>query len=87
MLEIPNHKHQITNKSQIPAVLKAKPLYPMTETGLCVLPSRRKNGLEFGIWVIVICLLFGIWDLVLSYCITPLMHSGRISVIGLHYDL
>jgi hypothetical protein len=32
--KIPSTKHQFPNKFQIPDVLKAQPLYPMTETGV-----------------------------------------------------
>ena len=63
----PNIIHE-TKKSQIPSTklqINHKFQYSMTETGLrAVVPEETSLG--FGILVIVICLLFGIWDLVLS---------------------
>jgi hypothetical protein len=32
MDKIPNSKHQVSNKSQVPDVLKAQPLYPNDQT-------------------------------------------------------
>jgi hypothetical protein len=67
-----NMIHQI-EKSQIPSTKLQTNLYcfqgagrkfqySITKTDL----SLRSSSLEFGILVIVICLLFGIWNLVLS---------------------
>jgi hypothetical protein len=68
-----NPKSQAPNYKQISTVLAPrftscqgagrKFQYSMTETGLNPSSSRC---LEFGILVIVICLLFVIWNLVLS---------------------
>jgi hypothetical protein len=54
-------------KSQAPSTklqINYKFQYPMTETCLRATVPDAKS-LEFGILVIVICLLFGIWNLVL----------------------
>ena len=69
--EIPNPKHQITNKSQIPILVLRTP-HPAGGSPV----SMIKTGLEFEISVIVICLIFMIWNLefrILQYFVTPKM--------------
>ena len=58
MQEIPNHKHQITNKSQITIINDQNLVSQLTAT-IRVLSSY----FEFRILVIVIYLYFVIWNL------------------------
>jgi hypothetical protein len=67
LCKISNPKHQITNKSQIPILVLRTP-HPAGGSPV----SMTKTKDRFGILVIVICLIFVIWNfwylIVPAYC-------------------